>query len=98
MPASEATTPPPDLALGAFSDDPPWLVDPAAMTWTRRVPALRSVTRRSLPELTRARRLPPGLRVVKVAALLGWGVLPPVLLRRRQQPVDRARLSARMRR
>jgi ubiquinone biosynthesis protein len=68
------------------------------MTWQRRVPALRAVARRSLPELTRARRLPPGLRVVKVAGVLGWGVLPPVLLRRRDAPVDRAKLSARMRR
>ena len=36
---------PPDLVHGAFSDEPPWLVDPAAMSWRRRVPALQSVTR-----------------------------------------------------
>ena len=68
------------------------------MSWPRRVPALRAATRRALPELTRPRRLPPGLRVVKVAALLGWGAAPPLLARRRGSPIDRAKLSDRMRR
>ena len=98
MVAPAAQVPPADLELGAFSDDPPWLVEPARMSWTRRVIPLRAATQRNLPELTRPRRLPPGLRVVKVAALLGWGVAPPLLARRRGEPVDRARLSARLRR
>ena len=29
-------TAPADLAIGSFSDDPPWLVDPPAMAWRRR--------------------------------------------------------------
>ncbi|MFM8862837.1 MAG: hypothetical protein ACKOIA_10360, partial [Acidimicrobiia bacterium] len=45
--------PPPDLALGSFSDDPPWIVDPDAMPWRDVVDAVRWTTRRRLPELTR---------------------------------------------
>lgn len=95
--------PPPDLALGAFSDDPPWLVEPGKLSWQRRVPALRAMTRRALPELIRTRRLPPGPRVVRVAWELGRAVLPAVAMRkftpsRRRHPIDRTALSARTRR
>src|ERR1043165_2959673 len=38
---------PPDLVHGAFSDEPPWLVDPAAMSWRRRGPAPQSGDRES---------------------------------------------------
>ena len=58
---------PADLTLGAFSDTAPWLVEPAGLRWRRAVPSLRFAQRRELPELTRARRVPPGLRVVTVA-------------------------------
>lgn len=50
--------PPPDLALGSFSDDPPWIVDPDAMPWRDVVDAVRWTTRHRLPELTRPRRVP----------------------------------------
>ena len=35
-PPTPAADAPPDLAIGAFSDDPPWLVDPDRMSWRRR--------------------------------------------------------------
>ncbi len=90
---------PVDLAVGAFSDDPPWLVEPGAMRWRRAVPALRRVVRDSLPELTRPRTVPPGLRVVRVtghlgAALAGWALID----RRKDQSSSRAGLSHRLRR
>ncbi|MEJ7584025.1 MAG: hypothetical protein WKF43_08035 [Acidimicrobiales bacterium] len=70
---------PSDLAYGAFSADPPWLVNLDALTWRQVVPAQRARIERELPELIRPRRLPPGLRVVRVAghiggALAGWAL------------------------
>ncbi len=90
---------PADLAVGAFSDHAPWLVDPDAMAWRRAVPAMRRVVERSLPELTRPRKVPPGLRVVRVAAHLGWAVGVWALRdRRKDQSRSRAGLSRRLRR
>src|SRR3954471_3958487 len=68
---------PADLAIGSFSNDAPWIVDPAAMPWRRSVDAVRWVVRHQVPELTRPRRLPAGTRVFRVAthlglALTGW--------------------------
>ena len=70
---------PSDLALGSFSDAPPWLVEPAEMRWRRAVPGLRVQIADELPQLTRAGRVPPGLRVIRTtgvvaAALGGWYV------------------------
>ncbi|MFN0089870.1 MAG: ABC1 kinase family protein [Acidimicrobiales bacterium] len=65
---------PADLAVGAFSDRPPWLVDPEAMPWRRAVPAARAMAARRVPELVAPRRLPPGARVVRVVRLLGSAV------------------------
>ncbi|MBU3702190.1 MAG: AarF/ABC1/UbiB kinase family protein, partial [Acidimicrobiia bacterium] len=63
--------PPPDLALGSFSDDPPWIVDPDAMPWRDVVDAVRWTTRHRLPELTRPRRLPHVGRTVTVVREFG---------------------------
>ncbi|MGZ4694255.1 MAG: ABC1 kinase family protein, partial [Acidimicrobiales bacterium] len=59
-------TTPADLAIGSFSDHPPWIVDPEAMPWRESVDAVRWVVRREVPELTRPRRLPAGTRVIRV--------------------------------
>jgi ubiquinone biosynthesis protein len=63
--------PPADLALGSFSDDAPWLVEPASMTWRRATPGLRRQIAADLPNLTRPTKVPPGMRVVRTARLLG---------------------------
>ena len=63
---------PADLDLGTFSDTPPWLVEPDAMVWRRRVPVLRAMTRRSVPELTSPPTVPPVRRrqpAVSVSAM-----------------------------
>ena len=65
---------PTDLAFGTFSDDPPWLVEPDAMPWRRRVPVLRAMTRRSVPALTTPPRVPPVGRMVRTVAELGSAV------------------------
>ena len=88
-----------DLEIGAFSDDPPWLVDPDVMPWRRAVPTVRSVVRRGLPELIRARRLPPPGRLTVVVYRLGRAVLGWWLVERRSGDRSRSRagLSRRMR-
>ena len=68
-----------DLALGSFSEDPPWHVEPEAMRWRRAVPGLRTQIADELPLLTRPGRLPPGRRVIRttrllVTAVAGWYV------------------------
>jgi ubiquinone biosynthesis protein len=68
---------PADLAIGAFSDEAPWLVDPDELTWRRHEPTLRDLTRRQLPRLLHPARLPPIGRLSMVVghfgrALVGW--------------------------
>ncbi len=90
---------PSDLALGSFTDDAPWIVDPDAMPWRRAVPGLRHQIVRELPELTRPRRLPPGVRVVRTVVALGSAVgLWAIGARRQGDSASRADLSRRLRR
>ncbi|MGZ4704486.1 MAG: ABC1 kinase family protein, partial [Acidimicrobiales bacterium] len=91
-------TTPADLAIGSFSDHPPWIVDPEAMPWRESVDAVRWVVRREVPELTRPRRLPAGTRVIRVAAHLGLAVGAwAVGARRTGGSASKADLSRRLR-
>ncbi|MBA2282901.1 MAG: AarF/UbiB family protein [Actinomycetota bacterium] len=85
-----------DLVIGAFTDEAPWVVDPAAMPWRARVHERREEVRRSLPELTRPRRTPPGLRVVTTVRHLG-GALALWALRERRTDAKIAGISRRLR-
>jgi ubiquinone biosynthesis protein len=90
---------PADLAVGAFSSHPPWIVDPDRLAWRPGIVELRARTRAEAPLLTRRRRLPPGLRVVRVGALLGTAVAGWYVRERgRGQHASRAGLSRRLRR
>ncbi|MGH9047710.1 MAG: ABC1 kinase family protein [Acidimicrobiales bacterium] len=90
---------PADLAVGAFSDESPWLVEPDTIAWRAGIDELRARTRAEAPLLTRARHLPPGLRVLSVGALLGGAVAAWYLSdRRRGQSQSRAGLARRLRR
>jgi len=90
---------PPDLAIGAFSSHPPWLVDLDGLTWSAGIDALRAAERAEAPVLTRRRRLPPGVRVVRVGAVLGAAVARWALVeRRRTREQSRSGLSRRLRR
>ncbi len=91
-----------DLAIGAFTAEGPWTVDPEAMPWRFPVDAddhvdvLREQAARLARSLVDRRRRPPGLRVLTVTwtlggALLGWAV------RDRGTPRSRAGLSRRLR-
>jgi ubiquinone biosynthesis protein len=97
------TAPPADLELGAFSDRPPWLIEPSDLAWRRGTDALRRATQAQVPHLLRRRRLPPGSRVLRVAAELGrtlgmWYLVDRRAARRQGRPeVSRAGLSRRLR-
>jgi ubiquinone biosynthesis protein len=94
-----------DLSVGAFSDDPPWLVQPDELTWRTGLTAIRSVARRQVPALTAPRRW-PGRRAARVVAVIGhagaswWLRERPGRTRRnddRARSASRAAISRRMR-
>lgn len=90
---------PPDLAVGAFSAHPPWIVVPDELVWRSGIDGLRAAAARQAPRLTRRRRLPPGRRAVRVGAVLGPAVAGwYVSERRRTRGESRAGLSLRLRR
>ena len=63
-----------DLAVGAFTDHGPWLVEPDRLAWRKGIDSLRARTRAEVPRLMRRQRLPPGRRVVRVGWVLGEAV------------------------
>jgi ubiquinone biosynthesis protein len=92
----------PDLAIGAFTPNGPWTVEPAHMAWrfptgtTGDIDALRRDAADLARQLVRPPRLPPGARVMAVGlrlggALIGWGI------RDRGTPTSRSGLSRRLR-
>ncbi len=98
MPEDAATAQAADLSVGAFSDHPPWIVDLDRLAWRGVVPARRQAVSQELPELVRPRRVPPGLRVVRVARHLGAALGAWALLERRRGPaVSRTGVSRRLR-
>ncbi len=52
-----------DTAIGVFSDDGPWEVEPDGLTWRRGLGAVRADLSAELPRLTRPRILPPARRL-----------------------------------
>jgi len=105
--SDEASIPPlrgpADLAVGAFSDTPPWLVDPDRLAWRPGTTALRAATAAQVPQLLRRRRIPPGRRVFRVGRILGvaiggWYVFERRQARQRGRPeLSRHGLSRRLR-
>jgi ubiquinone biosynthesis protein len=93
---------PADLSWGAFSDDPPWVLDRAAITWRGEVAELREAVAREVPRLTNPAKWPPGLRVGTVAGRLGAAIVPWIVAKKlRRFPTteeSRADVSRRLRR
>jgi len=90
--------PPPDLTIGSFSDDAPWIIERSALDWSRGLDVLRSATRRQVPNLTSPRRVPPLGRLLVVSwhlgrALGGWALVD----RRGGGATSRAGISRRLR-
>jgi ubiquinone biosynthesis protein len=95
---STEAEPPSDLSFGAFSDDPPWVLDLDEITWLAGIDAIRAGCRAEVPKLTKRRRLPPGLRFARVTARLGRAVAGWALVERRKgEHVSRAGISRRLR-
>ncbi len=68
------------------------------MPWKLGLDLVRERTHAAVPLLTRRRRIPPGRRIVKVAATLGWALgMWYVRERRRGGPASRAGLAHRLR-
>ena len=87
-----------DLAIGAFTDDGPWVVEPDQLPWRRGLDRVRERTKADVPALTRRRLLPPGARVVRVGRLLGTALAGWYAVDRRKGPeASRAGLSRRLR-
>jgi ubiquinone biosynthesis protein len=92
----------PDLAIGAFTPDGPWTVEPEAMPW--RFPAdaagdidtLRGQAADLARQLVTPQRLPSGVRVTAVVVRIGSGLLGWAL-RDRGTPRSRTGLSRRLR-
>ncbi len=97
-------TPPADLAQGAFSDDPPWLVVPGELRWRAGVDSLRRQVAAQVPKLLRRRTVPPARRVLRTGAELGtalalWRLVERRAARRHGRPeLSRAGVSCRLRR
>jgi ubiquinone biosynthesis protein len=90
---------PSDLAVGTFSEHPPWLLAPAELRWRIGLDRVRARTRAQVPELTRRRRIPPLGRLISTARHLGVPVaIWAATERRRGREVSRAGLSRRVRR
>ena len=87
-----APTQPADLESGAFSAQPPWVLDRNQITWLAEVDARRAAARAEVPQLTAPSRLPPGLRVGRVASRLGVA-LGPWLYRKKRARFADARAS-----
>ncbi|HWG74073.1 MAG TPA: AarF/UbiB family protein [Acidimicrobiales bacterium] len=87
--ASLAPGAPADLAWGAFSACPPWVLDADRVSWRAGVSSLRAGTSAQVPLLVARRRLPPGRRVAKVGAELGTAVAGWYLIERRQARASR---------
>ncbi len=94
---------PGDFDIGAFSENPPWLVVPSELTWRHGIGAMRRATAAEVPQLMRRRRVPPLRRMVLVGlalarALGGWYLLDRWRARWANRPeVSQAGLSHRLR-
>src|SRR5215204_6453145 len=99
---SHPTEAPADLAWGAFSDSPPWVLDLNDITWCAVVPSQRERVRAELPGLIAPGGMPPGARFLRVTGRLSAALAPWYVRKRAGRYADasqrRADLSRRLRR
>jgi ubiquinone biosynthesis protein len=74
----------PDLAIGGFTDDGPWVVDPEAMTWRADVPRLRAQAHAHVPRWLETGHLPPFGRLARVVGQVGYALAVWAVRERRQ--------------
>ena len=92
---------PDDCTWGAFIDGGPWRLDRSAIRWLPLAAKLRSAAQAEVPSLTRPAKLPPGVRVITVVAVLGKALLPWWVRKKRGRfatpEASRAEVSLRLR-
>jgi ubiquinone biosynthesis protein len=89
----------PDLSIGGFTDDGPWVVDPDTMPWRRDIARLRAQTRGQVPQWLETGHLPPFGRLGRVVGQVGTAVAAWAVIERRQgSPASRRGISRRLRR
>jgi ubiquinone biosynthesis protein len=87
-----------DTEFGAFTDNGPWVLDPAALVWRPGLDRVRQELHESLPELVRAKKLPPGARVGTTVRYLGGALLSWYVKERRRGGTEKlAGISRRLR-
>jgi ubiquinone biosynthesis protein len=88
----------PDLAIGGFTDEGPWVVDPDAMAWRADVPRLRERARGEVRQWLEAGHLPPVGRLGRVVGRVGSSLALWALTERRRGPEPSRRgISRRLR-
>ena len=91
-----------DRSWGAFSETPPWVLDRRELAWSNVAAVLRAAAHAEVPQLTQARKVPPGARVVTVVGRLAGAIVPWFVTRRRGAFADpsasRGDVSRRLRR
>lgn len=89
------------MSWASFTDEAPWELDRADARWLKLAATLRHNAQAEVPSLTKPSKLPPGARVVSVAAQLGTALVPWLINKRRHKypdPADsRAAISKRLR-
>lgn len=95
-------TQPLDTTWGAFGPRGPWNLDRAHTTWLELAEELRTLAKREVPVLTKAKRLPPGRRVGSVMWNIGGALAPWFIAKKRNRyaspEASRADVSLRLRR
>jgi ubiquinone biosynthesis protein len=87
-----------DTAIGVFTDDGPWEVDPEALEWRQGLAAVRADLHAALPGLITPRVLPPGRRLGTTLQHLGGALgLWYAKERRSGGPTSIAGISRRLR-
>ncbi len=87
---------PGDLAWGAFSDSPPWILTDRNPEWRMSADRRRQLQAQDLPTLYRAPRLPPLRRALTVLRVIGSALLIWAI-RERGTPRSKAAISRRIR-
>ena len=95
-------TPLADRNWAAFTEDGPWTLQRDQIRWMPVAADLRAAAQAEVPGLTRAAKVPPGGRVVRVVSTLAGAVGPWMIAKRRRTyatpEASRADISLRLRR
>jgi len=91
-----------DREWAAFTEEGPWVLQRDAIRWLPIAAQLRTNAQAEVPSLTKAKRVPPGRRVVRVVRVLSRAVVPWMVRKKRGRyttpEASRAEISMRLRR